>query len=65
MFIRCLIFVKHVIYMELKTSVIKISGSYYVLIPAPFAEYCKLRKTDEAKIKCLEHNKLGVTFPVW
>jgi len=51
--------------MKLKTSVIKISGSFYVLIPASFVEYYKLRKTDEVKIEDVDKNKLNVTFPIW
>jgi len=55
------------IYMELKTSVIQISGSFYVLIPSAFVEYCKLKRMGkmDAKIEDIEPNKLGVTFPVW
>ncbi len=51
--------------MQVKTSIIKISGSYYILIPSAFAEYCKLEKTNEAKIEDVEKNKLSVTFPIW
>ncbi len=51
--------------MELKTSVIDISGSYYVRIPPAFVEYCKLKKTNEARIKDIGNNELSVVFPIW
>lgn len=51
--------------MELKTSIIDISGSFYIRIPPAFVEYYKLKKTNEAKIEDTDKNKLSVTLPVW
>jgi len=51
--------------MNLKTSVIEISGSFYIRVPPAFVEYCRLQKTSEAEIEDVEKNKLSVTFPIW
>jgi len=51
--------------METKTTVQEIGGSYFVRIPAVLAEYLKLQKTTEAKIKDINDKKVEISFPKW
>ena len=53
--------------MEIETSLVNISGTWYVRIPASFSEYFKLGKDkpDKCKIRDEINNSVVVTFPSW
>lgn len=46
------------------STILEISGTYYVRVPKLFADYYKLR-SDKCKVEEISKNELKVTFPVW
>ena len=54
--------------MLIETSIIDVSGSLYIRLPATMAEYFKVDKMRaplKCKIEDLKDNQAKITFPKW